>query len=393
MSRIDALINELCPGGVEFQALGDLLDYEQPGKYLVSSTAYRDSYSTPVLTAGQTFILGYTDETSGIYPASPEHPVIIFDDFTTASKWVDFPFKAKSSAMKMITPKQGVALDLRYAYFAMQVITYRPQDHARQWIGTYSGFKIAFPPLPVQREIVRVLDTLGALEAKLESELAAEVEARQTQHAHYRGDILGLAGPAQVDDRAAALSDLVEFTNGKAHERLVVPGGSVALITARFISTAGSAARWVNPENALTPAQVGDIAMVMSDLPNGRALARCFYVEEPGKFTANQRVCLLRVRDGTRMSARWLYHFLDRNPQLLAYDNGQDQTHLKKGQILGVSVPVIPLADQERAVATMDRLGVKTSDLVTSLRAESGARRTQYEYYRKRLLTFEELAV
>ncbi|HHY55521.1 MAG TPA: restriction endonuclease subunit S, partial [Chloroflexi bacterium] len=173
MSRIDELIAELCPDGVEFKELDDLLDYEQPGKYLVDSTAYDDSYTTPVLTAGQTFILGYTDETNGIYPASPENPVIIFDDFTTAFKWVDFPFKAKSSAMKMLTPKPDALESLRYAYYAMQTISYAPQDHARQWIGTYSKFRIPVPPPQIQREIVKVLDTFTQLEAELEAELEA----------------------------------------------------------------------------------------------------------------------------------------------------------------------------------------------------------------------------
>lgn len=87
---------------VEWKALGEVADYEQPTKYLVKSTNYNDDFETPVLTAGKTFILGYTDETDGIYKAS-ETPVVIFDDFTTANKWVDFDFKAKSSAMKMIS--------------------------------------------------------------------------------------------------------------------------------------------------------------------------------------------------------------------------------------------------------------------------------------------------
>ena len=87
---------------VEWKSLGDVAEYEQPTKYLVKTKNYSDEFKTPVLTAGKTFILGYTDETKGIYKAS-ETPVIIFDDFTTANKWVDFDFKAKSSAMKMIT--------------------------------------------------------------------------------------------------------------------------------------------------------------------------------------------------------------------------------------------------------------------------------------------------
>lgn len=142
MSRIEELIAELCPDGVEYRPLGGLLDYVQPSKYLVRSKNYSDSYRTPVLTAGQTFILGYTNEADGICPASPTNPVIIFDDFTTAFKRVDFPLKVKSSATKMLRPKPSGEVLLRFAYYAMQTITYQPQDHARQWISAYSQFRI-----------------------------------------------------------------------------------------------------------------------------------------------------------------------------------------------------------------------------------------------------------
>ncbi|MCY4250491.1 MAG: hypothetical protein OXC82_08690, partial [Rhodobacteraceae bacterium] len=96
--------------------LGDVSKYEQPTKYLVKSQVYDEEFETPVLTAGKTFILGYTDEVNGIYKASL-NPVIIFDDFTTANKWVDFDFKAKSSAMKMITSSDETKVSLKYIYY------------------------------------------------------------------------------------------------------------------------------------------------------------------------------------------------------------------------------------------------------------------------------------
>ena len=110
MSYLEKLLDGVT---VEWKPLGEFADYEQPTKYLVDSNNYNDNFETPVLTAGKTFILGYTNETEGIYKAS-KNPVIIFDDFTTANKWVDFDFKAKSSAMKMITSKDESKASLKY---------------------------------------------------------------------------------------------------------------------------------------------------------------------------------------------------------------------------------------------------------------------------------------
>jgi len=135
--------------------LGDILSYEQPTKYIVESVDYDDSYATPVLTAGKTFILGKTDETQGILT---DTPVIIFDDFTTATKFVDFPFKVKSSAMKILRVKDNNVADIQYIYRAMQLINFTPNEHKRFWISQYSKLKIPLPPLEVQRKIVTEIE-------------------------------------------------------------------------------------------------------------------------------------------------------------------------------------------------------------------------------------------
>ena len=170
--------------------LNGLLKYEQPTKYLVSSKDYDDSYPTPVLTAGKTFILGYTNETEGIYPASEEEPVIIFDDFTTAFKWVEFPFKAKSSAMKILTLKSGTNSLFKYVYYAMQCIVYNSSDHARQWISKYSNIEIPLPSLEEQQRIVDILDRFDALTSSLSEGLPAELAARRSQYEYYRDQLL-----------------------------------------------------------------------------------------------------------------------------------------------------------------------------------------------------------
>lgn len=179
---------DLCPNGVKFVKLGDCLEYEQPTNYQVSSKDYLDN-GTPVLTAGQTFILGYTDETNGIYHASKEQPVIIFDDFTTSFHWVDFDFKVKSSAMKMLTPCNEEA-NFRFIYYAMKCIKYETLEHSRQWISTYSQFEIPLPPLEEQARIVSILDRFEALTTDLQSGLPAEIEARRQQYEYYRNKLL-----------------------------------------------------------------------------------------------------------------------------------------------------------------------------------------------------------
>jgi len=136
--------------------LGEVLDYEQPTKYIVNSVDYSDEYKVPVLTAGQTFILGFTNETENIFPTD-RLPVIIFDDFTTAIKFVDFPFKVKSSAMKILHAKKDKA-DIRFLFQLMRQIQFNSSVHKRYWISQYSKLKIPLPPLSVQQEIVEQIE-------------------------------------------------------------------------------------------------------------------------------------------------------------------------------------------------------------------------------------------
>ena len=128
----------------EQRKLGELFDYEQPQPYIVRGTEYDDSFPTPVLTAGQSFVLGYTNEKQGIKMASPEHPVIIFDDFTTSSHFVDFPFKVKSSAIKLLTLRDKNE-DIHFAYQVLQNIAYTPVSHERHWISKFATFATLMP--------------------------------------------------------------------------------------------------------------------------------------------------------------------------------------------------------------------------------------------------------
>jgi len=137
--------------------LEEFLEYEQPTKYIVNSTDYDDEYSIPVLTAGKSFILGYTNEKENVFPEE-KLPVIIFDDFTTEFKYVDFPFKVKSSAMKILHPTSKC--NLKYAYYLMKTLNIDTSTHKRYWISQYSQIEVEDVALNKQKEIADKLELI-----------------------------------------------------------------------------------------------------------------------------------------------------------------------------------------------------------------------------------------
>ena len=143
------------PNGWALCRLDDILDYEQPQAYIVSSTEYSNTYKTPVLTPGKSFVLGYTNEMNGV---CNHLPVIIFDDFTTESKYVDFPFKVKSSAMKILRARGD--MNLKYVALFMSIVRLTGDTHKRYWISEYSKIPIPVPPLRDQERIVSLVNQI-----------------------------------------------------------------------------------------------------------------------------------------------------------------------------------------------------------------------------------------
>ena len=141
--------------------LEDIVEYEQPQAYIVNSTDYDDRYLTPVLTAGKSFVIGYTNETEGIYQNTP---CIIFDDFTTDSKLVDFPFKVKSSAMKIL--KVAADIEIEYVAMFMNITRLIGDTHKRYWISEYSKLCM---PIPPRKEQKRIINATNAMFEKLDA--------------------------------------------------------------------------------------------------------------------------------------------------------------------------------------------------------------------------------
>ncbi len=201
--------------------LGDMLDYIQPSKYIVDSTEYSDNYKTPVLTAGKSFIIGYTNETENIFN---DIPVIIFDDFTTATKFVDFNFKVKSSAMKILKPTSDF-VNIKYVFYFMQTIRENTDTHKRYWISIFSKVPIPLAPLPEQRAIAAKIEQLFS---ELDNGIA-NLKAAKSKLEIYRQAILKQAFEGKLTNPKNQIKD--DLPNGRSLKKInslceVVRGGS-----------------------------------------------------------------------------------------------------------------------------------------------------------------------
>lgn len=186
--------------------LGEALRYEQPTKYIVASEKYNDSYATPVLTAGKSFILGYTNEESGIYD---NLPVIIFDDFTTDIKYVDFPFKVKSSAMKMLQPANE-NYNLKFFYYLIKYMNFQPTSHQRHWISKFAEMEFDIPERVKQDQIVEKLDKLVEMQSKKTTQLKKYDDLVKSQFIEMFGNVFTQKAVHTLGDYISDKTDKVK---------------------------------------------------------------------------------------------------------------------------------------------------------------------------------------
>ena len=243
---------------------------------------------------------------------------------------------------------------------------------------------IPIPPLPVQTEIVKILDALTALT----SELTSELTLRRKQYEYYREKLLSFDSLGRLNTEVAKkkLIDLAYFQNGKGHEKNIDEKGLFIVINSKFISTNGTVKKYCNEQ--IVPLFKDDILIVMSDLPNGKALAKTFFVKKDNKYTLNQRIGRITVKEDSELLPSFVNYFLNRNNQLTKYDNGTDQTNLRKDQILDVEIPIPPLEEQQRIVSILDKFETLTNSITEGLPLAIEQSQKRYEYYRELLLNF-----
>lgn len=403
MNKLDELIEELCPNGVEYKPIWSLTAWDKSFngvdrekqkkiisyKYYLSSDfdkVEREGGNIKYISTGISANERYTTEELAKEYLSEGEIVCI--------PWGGTP-NVKYHKGKFVTGDNRIATSLsteilnnKFLYYCMESQLSVIASHYRGSGIKHPSMKkvleicIPVPPLEVQREIVHILDDFTLLSA----ELSAELKARQKQYDHYRETLLTFNNV-----NSKKLKDIVQFKNGKGHEKVVEEEGKYILLTSKAISTNMECVRRTNVD--LVPLHKDDITMVMSDLPNGKALAKCFFVDEDNKYTLNQRIgCFQNLRKDI-ISTKFLYYVLNRNKQLLKYDNGVDQTNLRKDDILNINIPIPTISQQNKVVEILDKFEKICNDISDGLPAEIETRRKQYEYYRDKLLTFRKLKV
>ena len=388
MSRIDELIAEHCPAGVPFKPLGEVgtfvrgnglqkkdfvddgfpcIHYGQIYTFYGTSTAVTKSFVAPELAArlkqAQTGDLVVTTTSENI------------DDVCTAVAWLGegpIAIGGHSCVFKHTLDPMYAAYYFQTEQFELQKRKFVTGTKVKDIkISDIARVKIPVPPLAIQREIAAILDKMESLKAELE----AELELRSRQYAFYRDSLLTFAERERV--RWATLSEIATIGTGSHDTQDATPDGD-----------------YVFYARGRDPLRLGSFdfeEQAIITAGDGVGVGKVFHFAD-GKYALHQRA--YRIVPGDEIEARYLYHYLisDFARYLERTSVHASVTSLRRPMFLKYPVPVPPLDEQQRVAAILDKFDALVNDLFIGLPAEIRARQAQYEYYRDKLLTFEELA-
>lgn len=401
MSRLEELLDELCPDGVEYKTIEEIaidifrgsgIKRDEVTEEGIPCVRYGEIYTTYGIWFDE--CVSHTSESAVASKKYFEYGDILFaitgesvEDIAKSCAYVGHEKCLAGGDIVVLKHNQNP----KYLSYALSTTDARMQKSkgkvkskvVHSSVPAIKSIRIPIPPLEIQEEITVLLDSFMMSHSNLEYGLNEELNHRKEQFEYYKEQIFSFD-----DVEHNTVEKVMTFTNGKGHERSVALDGKYIVVNSKFISTNGEVKKYSNHQ--IVPVFKDDILMVMSDLPNGRALARTFFVEKDETYTLNQRICRLAVLDKSEYIPKFLYYYLDRNPQLLAYDNGIDQTNLKKGDILDVKIPKLPVEKQRSMVNNLDNLTKWYEELAIAIESEIVNRQKQYEFYRDKLISFKE---
>ena len=331
MRKIENLIAEFCPNGVTYKPLAELGnifggltgkskdDFSNGNATFIT---YKNVYSNPALDTNP-------DDTVKIAVGEKQRTLEYGDVVFTGSS--ETPDECGLSSVVTKKPEKPLYLNSFCFFFRFNNLSIIDPDFAKHLFRSsslrnqirktangvtrfnvsknkMSKIEIPIPPLQVQKEIVRILDDFTKFTEELITELTAELTARTKQYEYYSKFLLDFGD----DVNTKTLRELVTFKNGKGHEKHIAGNGKYIVVNSKFVSTRGEVRKYSNSQ--ICPLYVDDVLMVMSDLPNGRALAKCFLVDEDDKYTLNQRIGCFHTNDENTICTKFLFYIL--NPQL-----------------------------------------------------------------------------
>ena len=414
MSKIEQLIQQLCPEGVEYKKLHELTTWDkrfngvdksmQPKTISYPYLLAKDLKSLEVengdvrlLETGISKDLKWTtEEVAGDYVCEGEIVAIPWGG-TPNVKYYKGKFVTADNRIATANDKSILSNKYLYYWMANNIDTiaklYRGAGIQHPSMAGVLNLSIPLPPLPVQQEIVRILDTFTELEAELETELEAELEARKKQYEYYRDTLLSF----EHDDPEVEwkrLGEVCEMRNGYTPSKSkpeywedgnipwfrmedIRTNGRILSDSILHITTEGVKGKGLFPANSIilaTTATIGEHALIIVD------------------SLANQRFTNLSIRKSleSEIDIKFFFYYMfivdewcknNTNPGTFA------SVDTKK--LANVLIPLPPLSVQQEIVRILDKFEALTSDLQSGLPAEIEARRKQYEYYRDRLLTFK----
>ena len=394
MSKLQELIQRLCPDGVEYKKLGEICKVVNAPKKL-NKKDYQDIGLYPIIDQGKSMIVGYTNDRDVLLPAKE---YVLFGDHTRNIKYYNGTFAQGADGLKILISKDIVLT--RFLYYSMQCLTIEDRGYNRHW-SVVSPLPVPVPPLEVQEEIVRILDRFDVYAA----ELQAELQARKEQYEYYRNLLLtfnpaGCAGEANDEQEGSVTTwgghsypiqwkTMGEIGKIKMCKRVMknqtTDRGDIPFYK---IGTFGKKA------DAFISRKIFDEYKRLYSYPRkgtilvsaSGTIGRCIVYEGEEAYYQDSNIVWLD-NDESIVLNTYLYHYY----QIVNWNTeGGTIKRLYNDRFASTPIPIPPLELQEKIVAILDRFETLVNDLSEGLPAEIAAVKEQYEYYRNRLLTFKE---
>ena len=383
MSRISILIETLCPDGVKYTPIGNVLK-DGSAKKSVTKNEYKDKGKYPIIDQSQADIAGFTDKAEAVPPTLP---CIIFGDHTRIVKYADTKFAQGSSGTRVFVVDSG-HVDPKYVYYAMSNLKIESRGYNRHW-SVVKDMEIPLPPLPVQEEIVRILDTFTELIA----ELKAELTARKKQYEFYRDELLKLEGVEGVEWKK--LGEIGVFYGGlTGKSKNDFTGGNAKYVSYVHVFNNAEVQKDIQDMVRVTETEkqntlrYGDIIFTGSSETLDECGMSAVLTHEPeGKLYLNSFCFGFRPTGSDILLPSFSKHLFRSHQirrQIVKTAQGVTRFNVSKKKMVNVLIPLPPLPVQEEIVRILDTF----TELIAELTAEIELRQKQYEFYREKLLTF-----